>query len=672
MSRWIETSDSYQYVVRESETYDDIVDRGNGVTLYAFTDKTDGSRKTAYLSFSKSLYSSNEEAMEWLTKYTTSRDTPFEKRASYVSKDELGMDQGPATPTQEQLAKINNYTRTPKKAEDVVVFPTLACNDLVDRDIEAFTPKALKQFVALEGDLGIPGKSLMLSHNYKSLPTGRLFDAETMRKGGMNAVRAWTYVPNTDQYKDFIENIDYGVFWAVSIGARLKSVYCSVCKSKFDWWFNWVCESGHEKGSYYDPNEDPKKGTTLDKADGSKLLCYAKMEDPTDFFELSVVFLGAQYAAAFEKNAKEGFLKAASAELKVSPDLRASYDLSHMVSLKASEVDAVFTAEPPFAPRIDTTAGGVVVTDTTGTVIENNTIYPIGTSTTVPTVVLTPVINISNPNLGSDDARIQEALDALRSSEAMQSIGKDKGGNSVSDALEVIAAAQTLAERVEFSVAELKKGLLSVRAHAGDGNEAVDTDLDSLDTEVTALATSLAGLKAVSEVDPEDEEALSALLEGDKIATGPQLRDAQSQLDSVKTAFETLQAEADTLKAENTRLQSFASAGEAYTNSMKENIVRLYRILNAKPGEEPDKVDVSFAEKLVEKCGDDIELLSHLVKDYDAQVRDKLPGEGVLQSSVSPDADTIPGVTNGAPNGAEETQRSSGNNRSRVVQVQSK
>lgn len=642
MARWIETSDSYQYVVRESEGYDNIVERGNGVALYSFSDPTDGSSKTAYISFEKSLFPSIEKCQEWLTALTTNKDTPYEKRAAYVSKDELGIDSGPMTPTQEQLAKINNYTRTEKKAEDVVVFPTLACNDLIDRDIEAFTPKALKQFVELEGDLGIPGKSLMLSHNYKSLPTGRLFDAETFRKGGMNAVRAWTYVPNTDQYKDFIENIDYGVFWAVSIGARLKTVACSVCNSKFDWFFNWVCDNGHEKGSYYDPNADGKKSSGMAKADGSNVLCYAKMEDPTDFFELSVVFLGAQYAAAFEKNAKEGFLKAASADIRSRPDLRNAYDLSgHMISVKADEVDAIFSPE--------------LQTVSTGT-------QPLVTN-----------ITISNPDPWVDNtARLHKVLDILKDPEAMQSTGKDKGGNSVSDALQVIAAAKTLAERVEFSVAELKKGLLSVRAHAGDGNEAVGTDIDSLDTEVAALATSLDGLKAVSEVDPEDEEAIKGLLSGDIIATGPQLREAQSELQTANAALENLKSEAETLKAENTRLQSFATAGEAYLKSMKENIVRFYRILNASPGEEPSKVDVSFAEKLVEKCGDDIDLLSHLVKDYESQVRSKLPGEGVLQSSASTDADTIPGVTNGAPNGAEGANPPSGNNRSRIVQVQSK
>lgn len=659
MARWIETSDTYQYVVRESVSYDEIVDRGNGVKLYAFTDVTDQSRKTAYLSFEKSLFPSIDKCNEWLTSFTMPKDSTYEKRAAYVSKDELGVDSGPMRPSQEQLAKINTFTRTAKTEDEVVVFPTLACNDLIDRDIEAFTPKALKQFVELEGDLGIAGKSLMLSHNYRSLPTGRLFDAETMRKGGMNAVRAWTYVPNTDQYKSFIENIDYGVFWAVSIGARLKSVTCSVCKGKFDWFFNWVCENGHEKGSYYDPNADGTKSPGMAKDDGTNLLCYAKMEDPTDFFELSVVFLGAQYAAAFEKNAKEGFMKAASADLRASSDLRLAYDLSgHMISVKADEIDDVFAVQPPLPPMVSVT-GNI----STGT-------QPIQTTTTVPTIV------ISSPQPGEDsNARFVEALKDLKFEplEATQSKkGKDKGGNGVSDALQVIAAAKTLAERVEFSVAELKKGLLSVRAHAADGNEAVGTDLDSLDTEVAALATSLDGLKAVSIVDPEDEETIKELLSGDIIATGPQLREAQSALQIVNAALEVLKSEAETLKVENTRLQSFATAGEAYTNSMKESVVRLYRILNAKPNEEPGKVDVSFAEKLVEKCGDDIELLGHLVKDYESQVRIKLPGEGVLQSSVAADAETIPGVTNGAPNGAEEASPPSGNNRSRIVQIQGK
>ena len=52
-------------------------------------------------------------------------------------------------PTDEQLARINQFTRTMATAENVVTFSTLSCNDIPDRDDDAFT--TTRQLALKEG-----------------------------------------------------------------------------------------------------------------------------------------------------------------------------------------------------------------------------------------------------------------------------------------------------------------------------------------------------------------------------------------------------------------------------------------------------------------------------------------------------------------------------------------
>src|SRR4051794_7648233 len=190
----------------------------------------------------KRLREANTEALEAAKgrKGIDKRVTTFK---GDTNKDAAGdggtgaIDFAPMAPTDEQLAKINEYTRSNKTAEDLVVFPTLSCNDLIDRDDERFVTDTVKGFAKLDAPLGPNGKSYMVGHDYTKLPVGRIFDTSTTTvdlaalsgkapsgstAGATAADKAtflknWVYVPKTTSNQPFIEGLDFGINWAVSV-----------------------------------------------------------------------------------------------------------------------------------------------------------------------------------------------------------------------------------------------------------------------------------------------------------------------------------------------------------------------------------------------------------------------------------------------------------------------
>lgn len=657
MNNWIEQPQEFQYIVRESD-FDDILDQGDGVQI--FVTNADGQQKTVSISFDKAKFPSMEQAQEWLaSKSRKTEDRSYTKRSAYLSKkDLLGAESGTNRPTEEQLEKINQYTRKSVDADDVAVFPTLACNDLIDRDIDAFTPKALRQMVELEGDVGISGKSLMLSHDYRTLPTGRLFDAQTARKGGMNTVRIWSYIPNTEQYKDFIENIDFGLYWAVSVGLMVESVTCSICKSGFDWWFNWQCEQGHEKGKYYDTSApvDGKNYSTLPKSSDSGVLCYAKMENPTDFMELSVCFLGAQYSAQFEKNA--GFLKAASADIRKNPDLQMAYDLSKTVSVKADEIDLVLGVKDSVpewvgdqvALQRTLDALDTFPSDSSALELSSDT-YNIVADVTYKGIEFTPEMET---NLKSATQIWGNTFASSVTLPGSKDTHETAGGTSVSEKIAaLVLGVKTVKEQIELSAQDLKMSALSLRT-ATEGNEAALELLDAFDEEVKSIETALEAVQDIVELDAEDEEAIDALVESEKIASGAQLREANKELTSANEALKAAQDQITKLNGTIAILAPMAEAGESYVETVKSEIVEFYRLVQAGPGEASEEIDVTFVETLVERCSDDVAMLEHLRKDYEKQYRARFPGAGSIRSTAEEDANVIPGLTNGANEVEEE------------------
>lgn len=218
-------------------------------------------------------------------------------------------------PSDEQLAAINKFTRSPKSAEDVAVFPVMACNDVIDRDLDRFPEKTIKQFMRLPADQNPVGKSFMVGHNSMSLPIGRVFEGEATVEDEVNWLRLGVYIPNTPQYQAYLENVDYGIYWAVSVGVVLGDATCSVGKAHEWGWHPYICSLGHSKGDWYNPKDqgeryDPPPSQDAG-ADGA-VMAFRDLNNPEDFYELSQVYLGAQFGAEFDKSHKPELVKAAS------------------------------------------------------------------------------------------------------------------------------------------------------------------------------------------------------------------------------------------------------------------------------------------------------------------------------------------------------------------------
>lgn len=222
--------------------------------------------------------------------------------------DGTGSSNGLFIPSGEQLAKINEFTQSTKSAEDVICFSTLSCNDQLDRDLDRFTAECVEDFAKLPEPYSSVGKGYMVSHDYTKLPVGTVFEVGTENIEGVKHLTNSVFMPNTEQYKNFIENIDFGIYRFVSVGVMLDDSACTVCSSPMvgNYW-TFCLENGHEKGLWYDPNSDEKDswGWAEPVAEGTKgaVLCTRDLFTPKDFYELSQVFLGAQYGAQLERSA---------------------------------------------------------------------------------------------------------------------------------------------------------------------------------------------------------------------------------------------------------------------------------------------------------------------------------------------------------------------------------
>lgn len=227
---------------------------------------------------------------------------------------------GVLVPTTEQLAKINLLAPKTMTEDDVRVFNTWSCNDMPDRDDDRFTTRCIGQYKDLEPPFSSVGKAYMVSHDYTKLPVGRIFDVDVATKNGVKFLKNWVYMLNTEQYAPFLENIDGGIYWAVSVGVMLGTAQCSICQSQMyqSSWFNfsWCEENGHEKGLFYDPDSDETDewgwAIPVDPESKGAVKCLRDLEDPSDFYELSQCFLGAQFDAQIAASLDKGILKAAS------------------------------------------------------------------------------------------------------------------------------------------------------------------------------------------------------------------------------------------------------------------------------------------------------------------------------------------------------------------------
>ena len=196
----------------------------------------------------------------------------------------LGPEESPqALASQEDMEKINRYTRRPYGPEEVFVFPMVLCDNQVDRDGERFSAQALEQLAQL-----FLGKTCLFDHDRRSAnQAARIFDTALQREphqltqAGEPLVKltARAYLPRTKGTEELIALIDSGMLKEVSVSCKMKRRVCSLCGQE---------SCGHEPGTV---------------VDGHKV--HRVLEEPEDAYECSFVAVPAQPGAGVTKRARE-------------------------------------------------------------------------------------------------------------------------------------------------------------------------------------------------------------------------------------------------------------------------------------------------------------------------------------------------------------------------------
>ena len=192
-----------------------------------------------------------------------------------------------SSPTDEELALINKYTRREFKADEVYVFSLTLCDNDVDRDFERFTVEALFELEKL-----FVGKTGIVDHESRSKnQTARVFKCKVEAVDGKKTLTgddyfrltARAYIPVTQGNRETIMSIDSGIRKEVSVGCAVEESRCSVCGKAIG-----GLGCNHQKGKSYDGK-----------------LCFAELVNPTDAYEWSFVAVPAQREAGVTKSFKK-------------------------------------------------------------------------------------------------------------------------------------------------------------------------------------------------------------------------------------------------------------------------------------------------------------------------------------------------------------------------------
>ncbi len=161
---------------------------------------------------------------------------------------------------------VNRFALREMDGAEYVTFTLDLCNNQVDRHFSRFPEEELERINAL-----VPGRPLMERHDLRgTLPRGRFFRSALHREGEMVSVRPEVYVMRTEENRDFILNIEGGVYRETSIGFSFRMPECSVCGKDLR-----TCD--HVPGQAY--GED---------------VCHFIMRDVLEVLEGSVVSSGSQ------------------------------------------------------------------------------------------------------------------------------------------------------------------------------------------------------------------------------------------------------------------------------------------------------------------------------------------------------------------------------------------
>ena len=232
-----------------------------------------------------------------------------------------------------ELEKVNRFTRSDVKAEDVYAFPIVLCDNEIDRDGERFSEAALERLAEL-----FVGKTGIFDHDPKgSNQTARIYDCEVRQDGERTTscgevysfLYAKAYMMRTEGNRDLITEIEGGIKKEVSVSCAVRKRSCSVCGSD-----RAEKGCGHIKGRSY----------------GGKLCCDV-LDGVTDAYEWSFVAIPAQTEAGVKK-------RFGGTEGNGTAELRAELAKAKEISLRACELlkreimSLSFTVRPIMAVEV--------------------------------------------------------------------------------------------------------------------------------------------------------------------------------------------------------------------------------------------------------------------------------------------------------------------------------
>lgn len=165
-----------------------------------------------------------------------------------------------------EQAEINRFTLRPLTSEEYVVFTLDLCHNQIDRHFSCFPEDELEVITRK-----VPGRPLMERHDLRgSLPRGTFFRSALHRQGDVVSVRPKVYVLRLEENRNFIANIEGGVYRETSIGFSFSFPECSVCGQD-------IRRCAHVPGEKYEG-----------------AMCFYRMRGVQDVLEGSVVACGSQ------------------------------------------------------------------------------------------------------------------------------------------------------------------------------------------------------------------------------------------------------------------------------------------------------------------------------------------------------------------------------------------
>ena len=207
------------------------------------------------------------------------------------------------------------------KQDELFTYKVVLCDNMVDRDFEMFSHKALENVAKLfKGVIGIEDHNPSVKNNHSRIyKTELVVDNSKQNDFGNDyeSVVAYAYTLNNDKNKTLIDEINSGLKKEVSIGFENLTKVCSICGKSV-----WECD--HIIGHKYD-------------CDNNEKLCVGIIDSVDDAYEWSFVSIPAQRGAGITKNFKtvkeETHMDIKELSLEIAPKLDSELAVKFMSAI---------------------------------------------------------------------------------------------------------------------------------------------------------------------------------------------------------------------------------------------------------------------------------------------------------------------------------------------------